>query len=58
MVVAQVALSIVGLIGAGLLVRTLRNLSKFESMLRQRSVLLFGINPTAAGYTDPKTAQL
>ncbi len=58
MVVAQVALSIVVLIGAGLLVRTLRNLQNLNPGFDTRSVLLFGINPTAAGYTDPKTAQL
>ena len=58
LVVAQVALSIVVLIGAGLLVRTLRNLHNLNPGFDTRSVLLFGINPTAAGYTDQKTAQL
>jgi len=58
LVVAQVALSIVLLIGAGLLVRTLRNLQTLNPGFDTRNILLFGINPTAAGYTDQKTAQL
>jgi predicted permease len=58
LVVTQVALSIVVLIGAGLLVRTLRNLHNLNPGFDARSILLFGINPAAAGYTDRKTAQL
>ena len=58
LVVAQVALSMVLLIGAGLLVRTLRNLQTLNPGFDTRNILLFGINPTAAGYTDRKTAQL
>jgi predicted permease len=58
LVVAQVALSIVVLIGAGLLVRTLSNLHNLNPGFDARSVLLFGVNPAAAGYTDQKTAQL
>jgi predicted permease len=58
LVVAQVALSVVVLIGAGLLVRTLRNLHNLNPGFDTRNILLFGINPTAAGYTDQKTAQL
>jgi predicted permease len=58
LVVAQVALSIVVLVGAGLLVRTLRNLHNLNPGFDTRSILLFGVNPAAAGYTDQKTAQL
>jgi len=58
LVVAQVALSIVVLIGAGLLVRTLRNLHNLNPGFDTRSILLFGVNPAAAEYTDQKTAQL
>jgi predicted permease len=58
LVVAQVALSMVVLIGAGLLVRTLRNLHNLNPGFDTRSILLFGVNPTAAGYSDQKTAQL
>jgi predicted permease len=58
LVVAQVALSIVVLVGAGLLVRTLRNLHNLNPGFDTQNVLLFGVNPAAAGYTDQKTAQL
>jgi predicted permease len=58
LVVAQVALSVVVLIGAGLLVRTLRNLHNLNPGFDTQNVLLFGVNPAAAGYTDQKTAQL
>jgi macrolide transport system ATP-binding/permease protein len=58
LIVAQVALSIVVLVGAGLLVRTLRNLHGLNPGFDAQSVLLFGINPTIAGYNDQRTAQL
>ena len=50
LVVAQVALSVVVLVGAGLLVRTLSNLRKVNPGFDPHNVLLFGINPTLAGY--------
>jgi len=58
LVIAQVALSIVVLIGAGLLVRTLRNLHSINPGFDTRNILLFGIDPTIAGYTDQQTQQL
>jgi macrolide transport system ATP-binding/permease protein len=58
LVVAQVALSIVVLVGAGLLVRTLRNLHNINPGFDTRNILLFGIDPTIAGYTDQQTQQL
>jgi macrolide transport system ATP-binding/permease protein len=58
LVIAQVALSIVVLIGAGLLVRTLRNLHSINPGFDTRNILLFGIDPTIAGYTDAQTQQL
>ena len=58
LVIAQVALSVVVLVGAGLLVRTLRNLHDLNPGFDARNVLLFGINPTIAGYTDQQTVQL
>jgi macrolide transport system ATP-binding/permease protein len=58
LVIAQVALSIVVLIGAGLLVRTLRNLHNLNPGFDTRNILLFGIDPTIAGYKDQQTAQL
>ncbi len=58
LVVAQVALSIVVLIGAGLLVRTLRNLESLRPGFDTHNILLFAINPTIAGYKDRQTDDL
>jgi predicted permease len=52
LVVAQVALAIVALSGAGLLVRTLENLKTINPGFDTRNVLLFSIDPTLSGYTD------
>ena len=48
--VVQVALSIVLLIGAGLFVRTLRNLQHVDYGFDAQNVLLFEINPSLNGY--------
>ncbi len=58
LVVAQVALSILVLVGAGLMVRTLRNLHEVKPGFDTQNVLLFGIDPTQAGYKDEQSAQL
>ncbi len=58
LVIAQVALSIVVLIGAGLLVRTLRNLKTLNPGFDSQNILLFGVDPHLAGYTDQQTQQL
>jgi predicted permease len=58
LVVAQVALSIVVLVGAGLLVRTMRNLEALNPGFDTHNVLLFGINPKFAGYKDRRTSDL
>lgn len=58
LVVAQVALSIVVLIGAGLLVRTLRDLQSINPGFDTRNILLFGIDPNIAGYNDAQIQQL
>jgi predicted permease len=50
LVVLQVGLSMIALIGAGLLVRTLRNLREINPGFDARNVLLFGIDPTLAKY--------
>ena len=58
LVMAQVGLSVVVLTGAGLLVRTLHNLHELNPGFDTRNILLFGINPTIAGYKDEQSAQL
>jgi predicted permease len=58
LVVAQVALSIVVAIGAGLLVRTLQNLRDIDPGFQSENLLVFGLNPTLVGYLDTQNAQL
>jgi predicted permease len=58
LVIAQVALSMIVLTGAGLLVRTLRNLQTLNPGFDARNILLFDIDPTIAGYTNRQTQQL
>jgi predicted permease len=58
LVIAQVMLSVVVLIGAGLFVRTLRNLQTLNPGFDTRYILLFEIDPMIAGYTDQQTQQL
>lgn len=58
LVALQVALSIVVLIGAGLLVRTLLNVQAVNPGFDTRNLLLFGINPTTAGYKDQEITRL
>jgi len=50
LVVAQVALAIVVLVGAGLLVRTLANLRSIDVGFDSHNILIFGIDPTLIGY--------
>lgn len=58
LVVAQVALSVVMLVGAGLLIRTLGNLKSLNPGFDSHNVLLFGIDPTLAGYKGPQIDNL
>jgi predicted permease len=58
LVVAQVALSVVVLVGAGLLVRTLHKLQTLDPGFDAQNVLLFGINPNLSGYKDRQTVDL
>jgi predicted permease len=55
LVVAQVTLAIVALMGAGLLLRTLTNLKSVELGFDPKNILLFGVDPSLAGY---KPAQI
>lgn len=59
-VVAQVALSLLLLVGAGLFVRTLINLQSIPSGFNQEKAMLFQIDPSATGYRvgDPKLPAL
>ena len=50
LVIAQVALSIVVLAGAGLLVRTLQNLKNINPGFDTRNLLTFKLDPALAGY--------
>jgi predicted permease len=54
LVVAQVALTVVILAGAGLLVRTLQNLKNLDPGFDTRNLLTFHIDPTASGYKRPE----
>lgn len=54
LVVAQVALAVVVLAGAGLLVRTLRNLESVNPGFDTRDLLTFGLDPTLIGYKTPQ----
>jgi predicted permease len=52
LVVTQVALAIVVLVGAGLLVRTLQNLRSIDVGFDSHNLVIFGIDPSLAGYKD------
>jgi predicted permease len=58
LVVAQVSLSLLLLIGAGLLIRTLRNLQQVETGFNTRNLLLFSVDPNLVGYEDERLATL
>jgi predicted permease len=50
LVVAQVAASLVLMIGAGLYVRTLQNMQRKNLGFNQNNLLLFGVDPTRTGH--------
>ena len=54
LVVAQVALAVVVLVGAGLLVRTLQNLKNVDPGFDTRNLLTFELDPTLIGYKTPQ----
>jgi predicted permease len=58
LVVAQVALAIVVLVGAGLLVRTLANLRSVDVGFDSHNILVFGIDPTLIGYKNAQVNSL
>jgi predicted permease len=57
LVVAQVALSLLLLIGAGLFIRTLYNLQRVNLGFNQENLLLFTLRPEASGYKDERLLQ-
>jgi predicted permease len=58
LVVVQVSLSVLLLIGAGLLIRTLRNLHHVDMGFNANNLLLFKIDPSLLGYEGDKLADL
>ena len=54
LVIAQVALAVVVLVGAGLLVRTLRNLRNVDPGFDTRNLLTFELDPALIGYKTPQ----
>jgi predicted permease len=58
LVVAQIALSILLLIGAGLLVRTLQKLGEINPGFETRNILTFGVDPALSGYQSERTKAL
>jgi predicted permease len=58
LVVAQVAMSLLLLVGAGLFVRTLRNMTRIDVGFNRENLLLFTVNPGAIGYKGDRLANL
>jgi predicted permease len=56
LVVSQIAISLLLLVAAGLFVRTLSNLRSIEVGFNPDNVLLFELNASQAGYTEPAAA--
>ena len=56
LVVAQMAISLLLLVAAGLFVRTLANLQSIPLGFNRDNVLLFGLNAPQAGYPEPRVA--
>ncbi len=57
LVIAQVAVSLLLLIGAGLFIRTLRNLQQVNVGFNQENLLLFSLQPKQGGYEDERLIQ-
>ena len=58
LVIAQVALAVLALSGAGLLVRTLKNLRSINPGFETRNILLFEMDPSLNGYTAGRSEGL
>ncbi len=57
LVVAQVMLSVLLLIGAGLFIRSLRNLNTTDLGIRTDNLLAFSIDPSVGGYSPERAQQ-
>jgi predicted permease len=57
LIVAQVALSLLILVGAGLFIRTLYNLQRVNLGFNQENLLLFRLQPEQGGYKDERLLQ-
>jgi len=58
LVVVQVSISVLLLIGAGLLIRTLRNLQHVDIGFNAQNLLLFDVEPAQLGYKEDKLVSL
>jgi predicted permease len=58
LVIAQVAIVSLLLVGAGLFIRTLRNLQQVEVGFNQENLLLFRLNPGLNGYSGERQEEL
>src|SRR4029077_8752934 len=57
LVIAQVAVSGLLLVGAGLFIRSLRNLRLLDLGLKTENMIAFNLAPTLSGYTPLRTKQ-
>jgi predicted permease len=57
LVIAQVMLSVLLLIGAGLFIRSLRNLHLIDLGIKTENLVAFNVNPAASGYTALRTKE-
>ena len=57
LIVAQVALSLLLLVGAGLFIRTLYNLQRVNLGFNQENLLVFTLQPEQGGYKDERLLQ-
>ncbi len=58
LVAAQVSLSVLLVVGAGLLMQTLLNLYRTDLGFSTDRILVFGLNPSQAGYKDANSVRL
>ncbi|MBN2183574.1 MAG: ABC transporter permease [Sedimentisphaerales bacterium] len=57
LVAAQVSLAVLLIVGTGLLIQTLINLYRVDLGFRTDKILIFGVNPSQAGYRDANSVR-